>query len=118
VAPHKPASFFTFGSSRTLTFVNRRATVSITVPGAGRASAALRAGVGGTVRTLSTATGTATRAGAMRFTLRLSASNARLLRRTVSRRPTGRVAGTLRVSYTPTGGTRRTRNKALSIGIR
>ncbi len=118
VTPPKPSSFFTFGSSRRLTYVNRQATVSIRVPGAGQATATIRAGIGSAVRTLSTATRTATGAGAMRFTLRLSASNARLLRRTLSRRPSGRVAGVLRVTYSRTGGSRRTRSKSLSIGMR
>ncbi len=116
--PASPSSFFTFGSLRNLTYVNRRASNSIRVPGAGKATATVKARIGRTVVTLSSASATATRAGALRFTFRLSASNARLLRRTLARRPTGRTSGVLRVQFTPTGGQRRTRNKSLSIGMR
>ena len=111
-------SFFTFGSIRNLTFVNRRAKMSITVRGRGRATATLWAPIGRSTRTLSRATATATRAGALRFTFRLSTINARLLRRTLSRKASHRTRGVLRVSYTPTGGSRRTRNKSVSIGMR
>ena len=113
-----PSSFFRFGSGHALTYVNRRATASVTVPGAGRATATIRAAIGRSVRTLSRGTATPTGAGTVRFTFRLSAANARLLQRTLSRRRSGRTNGKLSVSYTPTGGTRRTRNKALSIGMR
>jgi hypothetical protein len=113
-----PSSAFTFPASQRLTIVNRRAKVTIRVPWPGRVVASLRARFGRTTRTIASTTRTATRAGSLTLTFRLSASNARLLRRTLARRPSRRTSGTLRVSFTPTGGQRRTRNKSLSIGMR
>ena len=101
-----------------MTFSNRRATATIRVPGAGKATATLKARLGRVNVTLGKASGTATRAGNLRLTFRLSAVNNRLLRRALARRPSRRTSGTLSVGYTPTGGVRRTRNKALSIGLR
>jgi hypothetical protein len=117
--PRRPSSFFTFGTSRLLTYVNRQARLSITVPGAGRSTAIVKAPIGRGIRTLSSTTATATRAGSLRFTFRLSTTSARLLRRSLARRPSGRTNGTLRVTFTPSGSrTKRTRTKALSIGMR
>jgi hypothetical protein len=115
-----PPSFFTFQKSARVTYSRstRRTTASITVPGAGKATATVRAPIGRRVVTLSSASGTATKRGTMRFTFRLSTTNARLLRSTLARKRSGRTAGTLRVTFTPTGGTKRTRNKSLSIGMR
>jgi hypothetical protein len=126
VAPPPPppagprlASFFTFPTSRLLTYVNRRATLTVTVPGAGRAAARVTAPIGRGIRTLSSASATATRAGGMRFTFRLSTTSARLLQRTLARRPSGRTGGTVRVTFTPAGSaTHRTRTKAVAIGMR
>ena len=68
--------------------------------------------------TIARATKTATAAGKLKLTFRLSAFNNRLLRRTISQRRTRRTAGVLQATYTPTGGIQRTRNKSLSIGMR
>jgi hypothetical protein len=70
------------------------------------------------MKVIERASATPTRAGSLRLTFRLTAAMERSLRRTLSRRPSGRTGGVLRVSYTPAGGTRRTRNKSLSIGMR
>jgi len=117
--PPKPiSSLFGFGSLRRLTIVNRRAAVTITVPGAGSATASLKANVGRRLITLGTATGRATAKGRLRLTFRVSQTTARALARTLSRRSGRRANGVLRVTFTPTGGTRRTRSKSLSIGMR
>jgi hypothetical protein len=117
VAPVRPNSFFSFGALRRLTIKNGRASVTITVPGPGKATAVLKASIGRRSVTIASATGTATKAGALRFAFRVSASNLLALRRTLARRPTHRTSGVLRVQYTPTGGSKRTRNKSLSIAI-
>lgn len=115
----KPSSFFGFGSLKRLTISkNRMASVTITVPGPGKATGALKASIGRKTITLSRTTATARAKGKLRLTFRVSAVNARLLRRTLARRPTHRTTGVLQVQYTPTGGSRRTRNKSLSIGMR
>jgi hypothetical protein len=54
----------------------------------------------------------------MRLTFRLSRTNERRLRRTLAQRNTHRTSGVVRVTFTPTGGKKRTRNKSLSIGMR
>ena len=119
VTPKKPSSFFRFGSSGRLTITNGRASVTITVPGPGKARGTLKAAIGRTSMNLAqTATITAKAKGRVRLTFRLSAAKVRLLRRTLSQRRTRRTSGVLHVAYTPTGGSRRTRNKALSIGMR
>lgn len=118
VTPKKPSSFFAFGSLRRLTFVNRRANVTITVPGPGRVSARLKAALGRTSTVIARTARTATAKGRLRLTFRLSAASARALRRTLARRATRRTSGVLQVQFTPTGGTKRTRNKALSIRMR
>lgn len=123
VAPPPPASkkvpsMFRFGSIVSLTFSNNRASVTLDLPAAGSVSALVRATIGrNTVRIASTSK-SITAAGKLKLTFRLSASNAQLLRRTLARRPTHRTSGVLRATFTPTGGTKRTRNKALSIGMR
>jgi hypothetical protein len=70
------------------------------------------------VRTLASTRATPTRAGSVRLTFRLSVGNARLLRRTLARRPARRMSGTVRVSYTRTGSSKLTRSKSVSIGMR
>jgi hypothetical protein len=112
-----PSSFFGFGSLKRLLIRGRRASVTISVPGPGRASATLKARIGRRLVQIAKTTATAKRAGKLRLTLRLSASAQRSLRRTLARRRTGRTSGVIRVSFTPTGGRQRTRNRALSIGI-
>ena len=114
----RPSSFFGFGSLKRLLIGGRRASVTISVPGPGKASADLKARIGRRVIQIARATGTAKRAGRLRLTFRLSVSAQRLLRRTLARRATRRTSGVVRVSFTPTGGTKRTRNRALSIGMR
>jgi len=112
-----PSSFFGFGSLKRLTIRNRSASATITVPGPGKATAILKASIRGKVVQLAKSTATATRAGKLRLTLRLSQSAERSLRRTLSQRRTRRTSGVLHVSFTRTGGVQRTRNKALSIAI-
>ncbi len=112
-----PASFFKFGSLKRLTIRNRRASATITVPGAGTAKVVLKGRVGKRVMTLGRTTATATRAGSLRLTVRVSASTNRLLRRTLARRSTRRTSGVLQVTFTATGGTGLTRNKSVSIGV-
>jgi hypothetical protein len=114
----RPASFFGFGKTKLLLFSKGKATLRITVPGAGKATAVLKASIRGKAMTLATATRTATKAGSLTFTFRPSAAALRALRRTLTSRPTHRTSGVARVTFTPTGGTKRTRNKALSIGLR
>ena len=115
----KPSSFFTFQKSARVTYgANRRTTVSVSVPGKGRATATIKAPIGRKILTLSSASATATKKGSLKFTMRLSTTNARLLRRTLARKPGRRTGAVLRVSYTPTGGARRTRSKSISIGMR
>jgi len=113
----KPTSFFRFGPLQRLTIRNRRARVTIVVPGSGRATASLKARIGKRMVVLDTAGATATRAGSMRFTFTLTASMEQRLRRSLARRPTRRTSGVVRVSFTRTGGVQRTRNKAISIMI-
>ena len=110
-----PSSFFGYGALKRMTIRNRRAVVTITVPGAGRASGILKARIGRTMVTLGRATATARRAGRLRLTFRLSARADRALRRAVTRRTTRRTSGVVRVSFTATGGVERTRNRSVSI---
>ena len=114
----RPSSFFGFGSLKRLLLRGRRASVTISLPGPGKASANLKARIGRRVVQIAKTTATARRAGRLRLTFRLSASAQRSLRRTLARRATRRTSGVVRVSFTPTGGTKRTRNRALSIGMR
>jgi hypothetical protein len=111
-----PSSFFTFGSLKRIMIKGRQATATITVPGPGKATARLKASIGGRSVTLARASRTAAADGRLRLTFRLSAANDRLLRRTLSRRRTRRTSGVLQVTFTRTGGIHRTRNKSLSIG--
>jgi len=113
-----PSSFFTFGSLKRLMISKGRASVTIKVPGPGTATAALKASIGRTTMTLAKTTTTARAKGTLRLTFRLSAAKARVLRRTLSKRRTGRTSGVLQVQYTADGGSKRTRNKSLSIGMR
>jgi len=112
-----PSSFFGFGPLQRVTIRNRRARVTIVVPGSGRATASPKARIGKRMVVLDTASATATRAGSMRFTFTLTASMEQRLRRSLARRPTRRTSGVVRVSFTRTGGVQRTRNKAISIMI-
>jgi hypothetical protein len=114
----KPASFFTFGALKRMTIHNRQGKATISLPGAGKVSASLKARIGRRVITLATTSRTATRRGSMRLTFRLSRTNERRLRRTLAQRNTHRTSGVVRVTFTPTGGKKRTRNKSLSIGMR
>ncbi|HVF77788.1 MAG TPA: PA domain-containing protein [Solirubrobacteraceae bacterium] len=114
----QPSSFFKFGKTSRLTFRKGKATLRITVPGPGRLTAALKLGIGRKALVISRASKTATKSGTVTLTFRLSAKNARLLRRSLARRPSHRTRGVAQVTYRPTGGNKRTRNKALSIGMR
>jgi len=118
--PKEAPSMFTFGSLKRLTFSQstRKATVRLSFPGAGSIVASVRARIGRTVVTLASTRRSLTKAGSGQLVFTMSPANARLLRRTLSRRPTGRTSGVLRVTFDPKGGTRRTRNKSLSIGMR
>jgi hypothetical protein len=116
-ASAKPSSFFGFGSLKRLTFRHRQASVTITVPGAGTMTAKVKTNIGRRTVRIATASRTATRAGEVRLTLRLSKATERSLRRTLARRPTRRTGGVLQATFARTGGSTRTRNKALSIAI-
>jgi hypothetical protein len=113
-----PSSFFDFGSLKRLTIRGGRARVTISVPGPGKAAANLKARIGRRMVQIAKASRTATRAGKLRLTFRVSASARRSLRRTLARRPTRRTSGVVRVSFTRTGGVKRTRDRSLSIGMR
>jgi hypothetical protein len=117
-APKEALSMFTFGSLKRLTFSNRRAGVTLSLPGAGSLVASVRGRIGRTVITLASTRRTITKAGSVRLTFTMSATNARLLARTLARRATHRTSGVLRVTFSPKGGKNRTRNKSLSIGMR
>jgi hypothetical protein len=110
-----PSSFFGYGALQRMTVRNRRAVVTITVPGPGRATGILKARIGRTMFTLGRATATARRAGRLRLTFSLSARADRALPGVVARRKTRRTSGVLRVSFTRTGGVERTRNRSVSI---
>ncbi len=114
----QPSSDFGFGSLKRLTFVNRQARVSISVRAAGAMTGVVKATIGRRLVTLGRASATATGAGNVRLTFRMSAATTRALRRTLARRPTRRAVGRLSVTFTPTGGTRRARNRSLSIALR
>ena len=113
-----PSSFFAFGSAKRLTVSRRQASLTISVPGRGRATATLKARIGRRMVRIASASRTATRAGKLRLTFRLSPTSEKALRRTLAKRPTRRTSGVARVSFTRTGGVQRTRNRALSIAIR
>jgi hypothetical protein len=113
-----PSSLFAFGSLKRLTFRARRATATISVPGPGRTTATVSARIGRRMVQIAKVNATATGAGKLRLTFRLSASAERSLRRTLSRRPTRRTSGVIRVAFTRTGGVELRRNRALSIGMR
>jgi hypothetical protein len=100
-----------------VTLRSGRASMKISVPGAGKATAALKARIGERVKTLARSSKSATRAGTITLTFRVSPANLRLLRRTIARRPTHRTTGTAQVTFKRTGGNTRTRNRALTIAI-
>ena len=112
------SSFFGFGSLRRLVFADRRASATIDVRGPGQATATLRASIGRGSVVIARASRTATAAGDLRLTFRLSQASEALLRRTLARRQTRRTSGVLRVVFKRTGATKRTRDKAVSIGLR
>ncbi len=112
-----PSSSFGFGSLRRVTVRSRRAGVTIIVPGAGKARGTLEVRKGRSTIALGTATGTATRAGKLRLTFRLSKPAEASLRRAVAARRTRRTRGVLRVSFTGTGGAEHTRNRTVSIAM-
>ena len=112
-----PSSSFGFGSLRRVTVRSRRAGVTITVPGAGEARGTLKVRKGRRTIALGTATGTATRAGKLRLTFRLSKAAEASLRRAVAARRARRTGGVLRVSFTRTGGAEHTRNRTVSIAM-
>ena len=116
VVKPRPSSFFAFGKLNRVVVSRRQASVTITVPGPGKATARLKASIGGRSVTIARATRTARARGKLKLTFRLSVFNDRLLRRTVSQRRTRRTAGVLQASFTRTGGIQRTRNKSLAIG--
>jgi hypothetical protein len=111
----RPSSFFKFGTLRRVTIKARQARVTIAFPGPGKVTARLKASIRGRSITLARATRTAVARGNLRLTFRLSAVTDRMLRRTLSLRRTQRTSGVLQVSFTPSGGGKRTRNKSLSI---
>jgi hypothetical protein len=113
----RPSSFFTFNGSNRLVVRNSQATVTVKVPGAGKTTASLRAPLGRSLVTLGRATKTATRAGNVRLTFRISAANMRKLRRTLARKPNGRTAAKVAVSFARTGGSTRSRSRSVSISI-
>ncbi len=113
-----PSSFIKFGTIKRLTIRNRRATATITLPGAGRVVANLRAAIGRRSVRIARTTRTATKKGSLRLTFRLSSASERSLRRTLARRPTHRTGGVMQVAFKPNGGTERTRNKSLAIALR
>ncbi len=120
--PGTPDASFAFGAVNRLLIRGGRATMTIRVPGPGRVAAILRARIGRRMMNLAasqTATATQAQTGArsVRLTFRLSNAAQRSLRRTLRRRGTRRTSGVARVSFTPTGGTRLTRNRSLSIGM-
>ncbi len=117
-AKRPPSSFFEFGALKRITISNRVGRATIKFPGPGRVDANLKARIGRRVVTLARTNTRATRAGSLRLTFRLSRTNEQLLRRSLARRTTHRTSGILRVTYTPTGGSKRTRNKAVSITMR
>ncbi len=117
-ATRRPSSFFGFGSLKRLTIRNHRAIVTLSMPGAGRLTANLRASIGKRALRISSTRRTVAGKGRVRLTFRVSRATERSLRRTLARRPTHRTGGVLQVSFTPTGGERRTRNKSLSISMR
>jgi hypothetical protein len=114
---NEPASFFSFGAGDRLTFRNGKATLRVKLPGKGKVTANLKARIGTKVVILARTTRTATKAASLTLTFRPSTTNMRLLRRSLARRPTRRTSGIAQVSFTPTGGTKRTRNRSLSIAI-
>ena len=114
----KPSSFFTFPAATRVTVRGSRLAVSVRGPGAGRYTASLRVPVGRRVVTMARATRTATRAGTLTLTFRISQANMRTLRRVIARKPTRRTRGQARVTFARTGGSTRTRSKSLSIGLR
>jgi hypothetical protein len=111
-----PSTMFTFGALKRLVIRTGQANAMISVPGAGQATATVRVGIGRRVVELAKVTRTATAAGPLRLTFRVSAATLQQLRGTLARRPSHRVLGVLQVSFTRDGN-RRTRNKALSISI-
>jgi hypothetical protein len=117
-APKETPSMFNFGTLKRLTFSNGRATVTLSLPAAGSVTASVRARIGRTVIQIARTSRSVTKAGSLRLTFTLSATNARLLRRTLARRATHRTSGVVRVTFSPKGGKQRTRNKSISIGMR
>ncbi len=113
----KPSSSFGYGRLRRVTVRGRQATVTISVPGAGSATATLRASVGRRMVVLATAKRTATRAGRLRLTFRMSQARQAALRRAVAASRTKRASGVVRVSFTRRGGDPAARSRAVSIAI-
>jgi amidase len=100
-----PSSFFGFGKLRRLTVRGRVIKVIVTVPGSGKATGVLTSRIGKRIVPLATATGTSTRSQGLRLTFHISAATERILRGHTH------TTGVLRVTFTRTGGTHRTRDR-------
>ncbi|MDQ3630513.1 MAG: hypothetical protein M3417_04385 [Actinomycetota bacterium] len=112
------SSSFGFGPLSRVTVRRRRTGVTITVPGAGKATGTLKIRKGSRMIALGTATRTAKAAGKLRLSFRLSSAAEASLRRVVAARRTRRTSGVVRVSFTRKGGVQRTRNRSVSIAMR
>ncbi|HWC27537.1 MAG TPA: hypothetical protein VG474_13195 [Solirubrobacteraceae bacterium] len=73
--------------------------------------------IAGKAPTLARASRAARRAGSLTLTFRLSPRAQRVLTRTIERRRTRRTGGVAQVVFEPVDGTKRTRNRSLSIAI-
>ena len=106
-----PSSVFGFGTLSRVTIRSRTTSVTISVPGAGKATATLKVRIGTRIVPIAKASRTATGAGRLRMTFRVSAATDAALRRALAVRRTGLV----RATFTRTGGAASTRNRAVSI---
>jgi hypothetical protein len=97
-------------------FSKGKVKVTVTTRAAGRLSTELRSKLRGKKSSrLVRRTVSIRRAGAFSFTLKLSKARAKTLRRAIDRRKSRRLKGSVRLRWTPTGGTRRTVERSLTL---
>jgi hypothetical protein len=112
-APSRPSNLFTVKLGK---FSKGKVKVTVTTRAAGRMTGEVRAKVRGKKTSrLVRRTVTIRKAGAFSFTLKLSKSRAKSLRRAINRRKSRKLKGSVRLQWTPTGGTRRTANRSLTL---
>jgi hypothetical protein len=111
--PGRPSNLFTVKLGK---FSKGKVKITVTTRAAGRMTAEVRARLKGRKTSrLARRTVSIRKAGAFSFTVKLSKSRAKSLRRVINRRKSKRLKGSVRLRWTPTGGSLRTVNRSLNL---